>query len=86
MHDRASYPQIDRLARSRRTITISNIAGGDERRFYAVVEDGHLVSVSDAAIRHARRQGSMGYTCSDPDAATMIDRCVSDDDASEVQP
>jgi hypothetical protein len=59
-------------------ITISNIAGGDARRFRATVEDGSIVDVSAAAIRHASRQGWMGYTCSDPDADRVINQYIAD--------
>lgn len=58
--------------------TISNAAGGDKRTF-RVSSDG---SPSDASIRHARRQGSMGYQCSDPDIAEQIDQAIEDAEVS----
>ena len=54
--------------------TISNIAGGDLRTFRTDA-DGQP---SDASIRHARRQGSMGFTCSDGDIADMIQQAIDD--------
>ena len=59
-------------------ITISNIAGGDERRFRASTTDGRVTDVSGAAVRHARRQGWMGYQCSDDDAHEIIARYIED--------
>lgn len=65
-------------------ITISNIAGGDRRRFRATLDaHGTVTDVSDAAIRHAQAQGAMGYTCDRTDAADIIDQAIEDYDAYE---
>lgn len=56
----------------RQTITISNLAGGDSRRFWGV---------SDAAIRHARRimeETGMDIVCSDGDAYDEIQQALAD--------
>lgn len=61
------------------TITINNTAGGDLRRFRAETDaSGRVIDVSAAAIRHARRQGAMGYSCSDTDASDLIDQYLAD--------
>lgn len=63
---------------AQKVYTISNIAGGDERTF-RLDSDGRP---SDASIRHARRQGSMGYRCSDPEVAEQIDQAIEDAEVS----
>lgn len=62
-----------------KTYTISNIAGGDLRRFRTV--DG---GPSDASIRHAKRQGSMGYTCSDADIREQIDEALDEAEQADL--
>ena len=56
------------------TYTVSNIAGGDRRRF----RSDRYGRPSDASIRHARRQGAMGFACSDPDIHERILRAMRD--------
>lgn len=60
---------------TRAIYTIENIAGGDRRRFRTDM-DGQP---SDASIRHARRLGSMGFSCSDPDIHDAISQAIEDE-------
>lgn len=59
---------------TRQTYTISNIAGGDARRFRATSS-----GPSDASIRYARRQGAMGFDCSDGDIHDWISAIIHED-------
>jgi hypothetical protein len=56
------------------TYTVSNIAGGSLRRFRSD-RDGRP---SGASVRHAREQGHMGFTCSDPDMHDAITQVIAD--------
>lgn len=57
--------------------TLSNIAGGDARRF-RTHKDGRP---SDAAIRYARRLNRIvfaGYTCDEPKVHDKIEQAITD--------
>lgn len=62
--------------------TITNIAGGDARRFRTDSE-GYP---SSASIRHARRQGRMGFLVHSPggDAGRIYDEIVQAIDDTEA--